>query len=73
MRSDFSLKKKKEQQVTHKAHIIWQKKKIGHSIERVWHSASREPSDNLPGSQPCTQAHSIYNYYSVLSGFPVSL
>ena len=26
----------------------------GHSIERVWHSASREPSDTLPGSQPCT-------------------
>ena len=23
----------------------------GHSIERVWHSASREPSDTLPGSQ----------------------
>ena len=33
------------------------KKKIneGHSIERVWHSVSREPSDTLPGSQPCTQ------------------
>ena len=27
----------------------------GHSIQRVWHSASREPSDTLPGSQPCTQ------------------
>ena len=27
----------------------------GHSIERVWHNASREPSDTLPGSQPCTQ------------------
>ena len=27
----------------------------GYSIERVWHSASREPSDTLPGSQPCTQ------------------
>ena len=27
----------------------------GHSIERVWHSASREPSDTLPDSQPCTQ------------------
>ena len=26
----------------------------GHSIERVWHSASHEPSDTLPGSQPCT-------------------
>ena len=27
----------------------------GHSIEGVWHSASREPSNTLPGSQPCTQ------------------
>ena len=33
----------------------------GHSIERVWYSASREPSDNLLGSQPCTQTHSIYH------------
>ena len=33
----------------------------GHSIERVWHSASREPSDTLPGSQPCTQTRSIYH------------
>ena len=41
----------------------------GHSIVRVWHSASREASDTLPGSQPCTQTHSIYN--SVLSGFQV--
>ena len=31
----------------------------GHSIERVWNSASREPSDTLPGSQPCTQTRSI--------------
>ena len=31
------------------------------SIERVWHSASREPSDTLPGSQPCTQTRSIYH------------
>ena len=38
-----------------------------HSIERVWYSASREPSDTLAGSQPCTQTHSI------LSGFQVSL
>ena len=50
-----------------------QKKNKGeeHSIERVWYSASREPPDNLPGSQQCTQTHSIYN--SVLSGFQVSL
>ena len=27
----------------------------GHSTERVWHSASREPSDTLPGSQPCAK------------------
>ena len=33
----------------------------GHSIERVWHSASREPSDTFPGSQPCTQTRSIYH------------
>ena len=33
----------------------------GHSIERVWHSASREPSDTLPGSQPCTQTRSIHH------------
>ena len=34
----------------------------GHSIERVWHSAGREPSDTLPGSQPCTQKTcSIYH------------
>ena len=34
----------------------------GHSIERVWHSAGREPSDTLPGSQPCTQkTRSIYH------------
>ena len=32
-----------------------------HLIERVWHSASREPSDTLPGSQPCTQTRSIYH------------
>ena len=30
-------------------------------IERVWYSASREPSDTLPGSQPCAQTHSIYS------------
>ena len=33
----------------------------GHSTERVWHSASREPSHTLPGSQPCTQTRSIYH------------
>ena len=39
------------------------RKKIGegHLIERVWFTASREPSDNLPRSQPCTQTHSIYH------------
>ena len=46
-------------------------KNIGHSIVRVWYRASREPSSTLPGLQPCTQTHSIYN--SVLSGFQVSL
>ena len=43
----------------------------GHSIERVWYSASRVPSDTHHGSQPCTQKHSIYSY--VLLGFQVSL
>ena len=38
----------------------------GHSIKRVYYRASRELSDTLPGSQPYTQTHSIYN--SVLSG-----
>ena len=33
----------------------------GHSIERIWHSASRKPSDTLPGSQTCTQVRSIYH------------
>ena len=33
----------------------------GHSIERAWYSASREPSDTLPGSQTCTQTRSIYH------------
>ena len=33
----------------------------GHSIERVWHSDSREPSDTLPGSQPCAHKRSIYH------------
>ena len=33
-----------------------------HSIERVWHNAGREPSDTLPGSQPCTQkTRTIYH------------
>ena len=38
-------------------------------IERIWQTASREPSDTAPGLQlsriVCTQKHSIYN--SVLS------
>ena len=47
--------------------------KGGHSIEIVFlSSASREPSDTLPGSSPCPQPHIIYNN-SVLSGFQVSL
>ena len=31
------------------------------ALDKVWYSASREPSDTLPGSQPCTQTHSIYH------------
>ena len=38
-----------------------QKKIEEHSIERVWYSASREPTDTLPGSQPCTQTRSVYH------------
>ena len=45
----------------------------GHSIERIWHSASREPSDTLPRPQPCTQTRSIYHTHSILSGFQFSL
>ena len=45
----------------------------GHSIERVWHSASREPSDTLPGSQPCTQKRVASIPHSVLLGFQFSL
>ena len=33
----------------------------GHSIERIWYSACREPSDTLPRSQPCTQTRGIYH------------
>ena len=29
-------------------------------MERVWYTASREPSDTLPDSQPCTQPRIIY-------------
>ena len=37
------------------------KKEKGHSIERVWYNASREPSDILPGSQSCTRTRSVYH------------
>ena len=33
----------------------------GHSIERVLYNTSREPSDTLPESQPCTQTRSVYH------------
>ena len=29
-------------------------------MESVWYNASREPSDTLLGSQPCTQTRSVY-------------
>ena len=68
-------KKKKQQTIKKKAAITkstcQKKMEEGHSIERVWYSASREPFDTLPGSQPCTKTHSIYN--SILSRFQVSL
>ena len=44
----------------------------GHSIERVWYIASREPSDTPPDRNSlriCTQRHINYNN-TVLSGFP---
>ena len=46
-----------------------------HSLERVWYTASREPSDTPPGSQLdriCTQRHNIYpTVFSGLSSFPI--
>ena len=59
-------KKHKQTKTTrerNKNNKIHSQKNIGerHSIERVWHSASREPSDTLPGSQLCTQTRSIYH------------
>ena len=56
-------KRQRERNKNNKIHMTCQKKiDEGHSIERVvWHSASREPSDTLPGSQPCTQTRSIYH------------
>ena len=49
-------KRQRERNRNNKIHRSEQKKQNeGHSIERVWPSASREPSDTLPGSQPCTQ------------------
>ena len=44
----------------------------GHSIEKAWYSASREPSDTLPGSQSCPQTHSIY-HHTPYTEFQVSL
>ena len=46
----------------------------GHSIGRVWCNASREPSDTLPGSQPCTHVHTgkrinIFKYYQVYCNY----
>ena len=44
-----------------------------HSIARVCHSASREPSDTLPGSQPCTQKRVASTTFRTLKGFQFSL
>ena len=59
-------------QTIHKANA----RKKGHSIERVWYTASREPSDTPPRLTIIShfhpkQRHITYN--SVLSGFQVSL
>ena len=54
-----------------------QKKIKGHSIERVWYTASRKPSSTPPPpprsklSRICAQRRSIYN--SLLSGFQVKV
>ena len=75
--SNESMKTKtKTKQKERNSNTNTRQKKIekGHSIERVWYTASREPSDTSSGlqlSRICTQMHSIYN--SVLSGFQVSL
>ena len=73
--SEKQKQNKKQTKKREKKGIITQsthQKKVeeGHSIERVSYGASCEPSDTLPGSQPCTQTHSIYNN-PVLSGFQV--
>ena len=50
-------------------HLPEKKIEEGHSIERVWYNASREPPGTLPGSQPCTQTRSVYHtpYYQGFS------
>ena len=61
MRAKENTNKNDKEKGTRIAKYICQKKiDDGHSTERVWHSASREPSDTLPGSQPCTQTRSIH-------------
>ena len=64
-------KKKKKTKTTTKRNNIEE----GHSIERVWYTANREPSDTPPDRNYHAFApksiNSIYN--SVLSGFQVSL
>ena len=60
MHSDFSLKtettKKRNNNKIHKKNI-----EEGHSTERVWCNASREPSDTLPRSQLCIQTRNVYH------------
>ena len=58
-RTNKNDKKKKGTRITE--YTCQDKIDEGHSIERVWYSASREPSDTLPRSQPCTQTRSIYH------------
>ena len=51
MRCDFSLKNRNGKKKGTITKYTCQKKiDEGHSIERVWYNASREPSDTLPGS-----------------------
>ena len=54
--------KNDKKKVTITKYTCQKKIEEGHSIERVWYSASREPSYILPGSQPpCIQTCSIYH------------
>ena len=54
-------RRRKRNKNNSKMHMPEKDKRRAFDRESVWHSASREPSDTLPGSQPCTQTRSIYH------------